>query len=356
MAEEEKKKPKIDLKARLGKKTVGSVGPSIPPPMSTGGSIPAPPFASKPAAAQQPEQPKQVAPQDIKIEMSEEVVAAQKKGRTKVILLVIGAAVVGGFLGNVIGDGQARRTRQNIAVQGAELLVSEVDTANIEIEKLGDVLTKVKRGLSNNEYPEKAIGELSELNIPFNGNNLVGKGTGLMSAEVNRLLVKFAGAAETANDQKDGLRSILSRGKKPITELLTQRDKPKFNWSVYIDPRGAHGPVAKMQPLPKPFLVNDKDTKDYDWPEEFELPIGKDKTEKLKRYQKGDPMKEAFLIPVAPSTQRLVCSVDTLTQLRREVIGLERTLKGDNSDPTNEKKGLASVGKRLMDKLKDIGH
>jgi hypothetical protein len=355
MAEEEKKKPKIDLKARLGKKTVGSVGPSIPPPMSTGGSIPAPPFASQ-AAAQQPEAPKPAPPQEIKIEMSEEVVAAQKKGRTKVILLVIGAAVVGGFLGNVIGDGRARQTRQNIALQGAELLVDEVDTANVEIEKLGDILTKVKRGLSNNEYPEKAISELSEVNIPFNGNNLVGKGTGLMGAEVNRLLVKFAGAAETANDQKDGLRSILSRGKKPITELLSQRDKPKFNWSVYIDTRGAHGPVAKMQPLPEPFLVDDKDKKDYEWPEEIELPLGKDKTEKLKRYQKGDPTKEAFLIPVEPSTQRLVCSVDTLTQIRREVVGLERTLKGDNSDPTNEKKGLASVGKNLMDKLKDIGH
>ncbi len=51
MAEEANKKPKIDLKARLGKKTISSgAGASIPPPVGMQPSIPAPPFGSRPSA------------------------------------------------------------------------------------------------------------------------------------------------------------------------------------------------------------------------------------------------------------------------------------------------------------------
>src|SRR5690606_4269697 len=117
-------KPKIDLKARLGRKTVGGGGPSIPPPMATGSSIPAPPFASRPppaaaAALSEPPRPMVVQPQAIKIEMSEEIVEAQKKGRTKVMMIAAGTALVGMLLGYVFGDGAARRTAQNNALVGA---------------------------------------------------------------------------------------------------------------------------------------------------------------------------------------------------------------------------------------------
>src|SRR5688572_29952285 len=160
-------KPKIDLKARLGRKTVGEAGPSIPPPLATGASIPAPPFSSTPPAAQRPQgqsvpgypghtgqggfgqsyppagftpstapqAPVMAAPAAIKIEMGEEVIAAQKKGRSKVMMIAAGTAVVGMIIGYAIGGGSERRTRQNIALQGAELLSEEVDKANAETEK-----------------------------------------------------------------------------------------------------------------------------------------------------------------------------------------------------------------------------
>src|SRR5690606_5574981 len=150
------------------------------------------------------------------------------------------------------------------------------------------------------------------------------------------------GNSQKANEQKDRLQRVLTGAKKPIQEILDQAEKPKFNWSVYVT-NGPHGPIASMQPLPEPFLVTsaakvkDKDGKmvDFAWPEEFEVPDG-DKKVKLKRYKKGDPVSgDPELIPVDPGSQSLVCSSDTMTLLRKEIVSLEELLMGDKSDPTN---------------------
>lgn len=353
----EQNKPKIDLKARLGRKTVGGGGgPSIPPPMATGASIPAPPFASKPppAQAQEPEQPAAAPPQAIKIEMSEEVVQAQKKGRSKILMIAVGTALVGLVLGWAIGGGMERRSRQNLALQGSEMLSDEIDEANAQVEKLADIVEDAKRSLSDGKYPNEQIKALGDVTIPFDGTYLVGKGIGLMSPDINRLLVNYAGDAEQANDQKDRLQRVLIGAREPIEKLLAQKEKPKFNWSVYVT-RGPHGPIASMQPFPEPFLVTDKEEDDYEWPDEFKIPDG-DEEVTLERYKKGDPTRsDPELIPVDPSTESLVCSSDTMTLLRKEIVGLEHVLKGDKSDPTNEKMGLLDTGRRLVDELKGIG-
>lgn len=358
-------KPKIDLKARLGRKTVGGGGPSIPPPMATGSSIPAPPFASRPppAAISEAPRPMVVQPQAIKIEMSEEIVEAQKKGRTKVMMIAAGAAVVGMILGYVFGDGAARRTAQNNALVGAEELAKEVDAANAEIEKLGKLLGDAKRDLSDGKFPEEAVRGMGDVQIPFDGTHLVGKGTQLMSVDVNRMLIDFAGNAQSANEQKDRLQRVLGNQRKALEELFAQKEKPKFQWSVFVT-NGPHGPMASMQPLPAPFFVTskdpmkDKDGKDvpFAWPDEIEVPDG-DKKLKLKRYSKGEAVSEdPQFMPVDPDSQSLVCPVDTMILLRKEVVALETLLTGDLSDPTNEKPGLVDTGKKLIDDLKSIGH
>lgn len=354
---EENKKPKIDLRARLGKKTVGAGGPSIPPPMATGASIPAPPFASKPPPAMEPERPKYVEPQAIKIEMSEEVVQAQKKGRSKIIMMAAGTAVIGALIGIALGGGMERRKRQDIALEGAKLLIDDIDKANIEINKLSEILGEAKRALGDGEFPEKAMNQLSEVNVPFDGTKLVGKGTGLMSPAINKHLIDFTAKSGQANEQKDMLQRVLTAAQPQIKELLAQQEKPKFNWSIYMT-NGAHGPMARMQPLPEPFLVTSKDKvdgKDYAWPEEIEIPDG-DKKVKLKLYKDGSPMsQDPLLIPVDPSSQGAVCPSDTMIRLRGEIVKLEDLLKGDKSDPTNEKEGLVDLGQTLIDELKGIG-
>lgn len=355
---EDKKKPKIDLRARLGKKTVGGGGPSIPPPMATGGSIPAPPFASKPPPRMESERPRIVEPQAIKIEMSEEVVQAQRKGRSKVIAIAIGTAIVGAILGVALGGGMERRKRQDIALEGAKLLSQDIDKANVEINKLAEILGGAKRALSDGEFPEKAMNELSEVSIPFDGTYLVGKGTGLMSAQINKDLIDFAGKSAEANEQKDMLQRVLTSAQPQIKELLAQTEKPKFNWSVYMI-NGPHGPMARMQPVPDPFLVTSKDKgkdgKAYAWPEELEIPDG-DKKVKLKLYKDGNPVsQDPLLVPVDPTSQSAVCPSDTMIRLRGEIVKLEDLLKGDKSDPTDEKQGLVDLGQNLIDELKGIG-
>lgn len=373
MAEEDKKKPKIDLKARLGKKTISSgAGASIPPPvgMQPGTSIPAPPFGARPAPAIAPapqldpsnpyaavaavEAPRPAPAQAIRIEMSEEIVEAQKRGRGKIIALAVATALVGGVIGYAFGGGAERGRRHETALQGAAMLVEEVDKANAEIEKLAEVLKKAKTKLSEGKYPEEEVNELGGIDIPFDGNNLAGKGTGLMGNEVNRLLVKYAGDAAAANEQKDTLKRVLSGRRKLVEELLAQKETPKVNWAVFVAD-GPHGPMAAMQRLPTPFLVkSDKGEggKPYSWPDEFELKDG-DKTVKVKRYTRGQPGSE--LIPVDPSTESAVCPSDTLMQIAREISNLETTLKGDKSDPTNEKTGLIDTGTALLERLKAIG-
>lgn len=412
----EDNKPKIDLKARLGKKTVAGVGPSIPPPIagvpstmppgpgglpggarpmpgqspgvgpaarpsgmpSPGGfpsatpqqrpapnlggpSIPAPPFGLNPSVA--PAQPALgmgmgaaapvvARPQAIRIEMGEEVLAAQKKERGKFRVLAIGTAIVGAIIGIVVGGGMERRKGHNIAIEGSQILAGEVDKANAEVEKLADVLKKAKIALGEGQFPENEVKELGGINIPFDGTYLVGKGIGLMSTDVNRLLVKFAGDSERANDQKDRLQRVLTGMRQPVMELLAEKDAPKVRWGVSVG-RGSLGPIASMTPLPEPFLVSSK-TAGYKWPGEFELKDG-DKKVKISRYEKGDPIESTPpIIPVDPGTQGLVCPSDTLIRLGRELGDLETTLRGDKSDPTNERSGLVDTGNVLREKLKTV--
>lgn len=363
---------KIDLKARLGKKTV-SAGPSIPPPVG----IPKPAGIPVPAAYSSPSQPArprvdasdpyaaipaQIAPvekpQAIKIEMSQEVVEAQKRGRTKVFVLAAITAVIGGGIGITLGQSLEKSSRQDSALLGASELTKEVDAANAEIEKLADVLKRAKTQLADNKYPDKEVSELGGINIPFDGANLAGKGIGLFKKDTVSLLVNFSSGTSDANKQKDRLVAVLGGSKKDIEGFLSQQTKPKVRWSAFVT-NGPHGPWATMQLVPTPFLVSstekDKDGKAYSWPDEFKIKDG-NRTATLKRYTSGEPGgSEPKIIPIDPSSQGSVCPDAVLVRLRSEIGKLEDTLRGDKSVPGQEEDGLLDTGRALLDKLKEIG-
>ncbi len=369
---------KIDLKARLGKKTVSSAGPSIPPPVgipkpsgipvpAAYGASPSQPArprvdASDPYAAIAADQaPMREQPQAIKIEMSQEVMEAQKRGKSKIIALAIATAVVGGALGVALGGGMERGKRQDIALTGATELAKEVDAANAEIEKLADVLKRAKAELADNKYPEKEVTELGAINIPFEGANLSGKGIGLFKRDTVTLLINFASGASDANERKERLQAVLGGSKKAIQDFLNQQTKPKVRWSAYVT-NGPMGPWATMQLVPEPFLasskekVKDKDGKEtaYSWPDKFKIKDG-GRTFDLERYTRGDPMgSEPKIIPVDPSSQGAVCPDPVLVTLRSEIGKLEDTLRGDKT-PGHEQDGLLDIGRIVLDKLKEIG-
>jgi hypothetical protein len=376
MAEE--KKPKIDLKARLGKKTVSTPGGSIPPPVGIPkpGGIPAPPFAgpartapkidaSNPySAISEDHSPARREPKAIKVEMSEEVIQAQKKGRSRILVLAGITAVVGGVIGFASGSASERSKQDKIALAAAEKLQTDVETANGEIEKLADTLKAAKEKLGNNQFPEKEISELGGINISFGALNVSqeGKGIARFKNEIVNLVLEYSTGAEEANDQKDKIQRLLNGSKKAIGDFLQQETDPKIRWSVYVQ-TGPGGPWAVMQPLPEAFLVKsakkekDKDGKEkaYAWPEVFKIKDG-DKTHELKRYTGGDATGGPKVIPVDPSTHSAVCPSDVIIKVRREIADLENTLRGVKSDiPDEEKTGLLELGQQLKDVLSRIG-
>jgi hypothetical protein len=373
----EDKKPKIDLKARLGKKTVstpaagpgGSIPPpaGIPKPSGMGSGIPAPPFQShsvapRPAApvvdpsnpygAMQPSAAPIVAQAPaIRIDMSDDVMRAQQGGRTKILVLALVTALIGAGIGFTLGGASERGKGTDAAMQGAKDLTKEIEAANVKIEELANVLKSAKEKLGKAQFPEEEVTKLGALNIPFDGTNLSGKGIGRFKSDVLNLLIQFSTAAAEANDQKEKIQSVLSRNKKGVLEFLEGQTKPVVRWSVLVSSTPL-GPVASMQPVPTPFLVESPDKKP--WPESFDLMADKKKVT-VKRYMKGEAAgQDPTFIPVDPGTQALVCPADVLFSIRRELSGMEEVLRG-NPTPGEEKTGLLESGQTLVKKLKQIG-
>ena len=161
-------KPKIDLKARLGKKSAPAAA-SVPPPAMGGAplqsgiprpqaapvprspsqmpaaqprtpsGVPVPPFQSASQAPRvdpnnpygsMPRQsaPVQARPTEIKVDM-DDVRAAQRSGRGRVMVLALVTAVVGGFVGFAFGGGAERDKGAKAAVEGAQELVKDIEAS-----------------------------------------------------------------------------------------------------------------------------------------------------------------------------------------------------------------------------------
>jgi hypothetical protein len=372
----EDKKPKIDLKSRLGKKTVSSpAAGSIPPPagipkpsigVPNPSRVPAPPFAAAPQAAaaqrvdasnpygaMQPQAaPIRIEPTSIKIEMSDEFVAAQKSGRTKVLVLCIITAGLGGALGFAGGGISERNKAAEAAVEGAGELTKKVDETTAKANELADILKSAKEKLTKATFPDDEVSKLGGINLPFSAADLSGKGIGRFNAAVISQLIDFSAIVDKVNDEKEKLGNMLTGNKKGVQDFLDQTTKPQVRWSVVLG-NGPAGPWATMQPVATPFLAKPEGDK-AKWPDDIHVPVG-DKQAVLKRYSTGNPISEdGLFIPVDPGSQAAVCPSDVLFKLRRELGDLEEVLRG-NQTPGEEKTGLLEAGQNLSKKLKQIG-
>lgn len=372
----EDKKPKIDLKSRLGKKTVSSPSAgSIPPPagipkpsigVPNPSRVPAPPFAAAPQAAaaqrvdasnpygaMEPQAaPIRIEPTSIKIEMSDEFVAAQKSGRTKVLVLCIITAGLGGALGFAGGGISERNKAAEAAVEGAGELTKKVDQTTAKANELADILKSAKEKLTKATFPDDEVSKLGGINLPFSAADLSGKGIGRFNAAVISQLIDFSAIVDKVNDEKEKLGNMLTGNKKGVQDFLDQTTKPQVRWSVVLG-NGPAGPWATMQPVATPFLAKPEGEK-AKWPDDIHVPVG-DKQAVLKRYSTGNPISEdGLFIPVDPGSQAAVCPSDVLFKLRRELGDLEEVLRG-NQTPGEEKTGLLEAGQNLSKKLKQIG-
>jgi hypothetical protein len=370
-------KPKIDLKARLGRRTGATpASASIPPPVgvnpqhSSAGpagpaSFPSAQFPStqpqpRPSsynpmgvgAIQAPPAPMQMA-SPVNIAMDEEFAAVRRGGRTKVIVLAGAAALIGGVLGFAVGGLNEKNNVAEAAVVGAKTLSAEIDAANATVTKLSSVLDSANKALKDGNYPDNEVKELAAINIPFDGTNLSGKSIGRFKPQLVTMLISYAEATSKANSQKDKIRSLLSGSRQSFEELLAQKTNPQVHWGVSIQ-QGPQGPWGAMQLLPS-FSVNGEKGKPSAWPTEFTLADADKST--AKRYTGGDPTRGADggqIIPIAPSTQTSVCPTDTIVRMRRELTDMQRILNGDET-PGNEAQGIVALGDTIKKQLNSIG-
>ena len=364
----DQKKPKIDLKARLGKKSVSSPsGPSIPPPIMGGsrpGGIPAPPFGapqnsdpySSMMSSAPPPAPK---PQAIKVEMSEEVIHEQKKQLKKGYAIAAVTAVLGAVVGFLIGGSSETSNQQKIAARDAGDLAKEVTTAADTAEQLADVVKSIKDKIASGKYPEEDAKKLGGLRIPFEGANLGLRVIGRFNKEVNRGLINFAGLSQKANDATESLQSMISGSRKALDDAFSLKDKPKIHWSAVVS-GGPSGPWATLMSIPEPFLAKSEEKvagKDYTWPDSVKVKQG-GKDVSFKRYSKGDPAGgDPQFIPVEPNSQNAVCPSIPVARIVRAVQDLEDALRGikdTTGSGGHEETGLIETGRTVSEKLKTI--
>jgi hypothetical protein len=371
-SQERMSKPKIDLKARLGRRPGATpASASIPPPVgvnppqSSGAPGHASGFpVSGGYASQQPQMRGSfdpmgsvpvvsAAPVRISgasgLEMDAEFAAVHKSGRTKVIILAAATAVVGGVLGFAVGGMNERNAVAEAAVIGAKSLSVEIDAANAAVTKLSEVVTSAAKSLKDGKYPDNEVKELGSLNIPFDGTNLSGKSIGRFKPQLLTMLVNYAESASKVNNQKDRLRGLLSYSKVGVEELLAQNTNPRVHWGVSVQ-SGPQGPWGVMQVLPTAFPAKEA------WPAAFEVQSGDQKLS-VKRYAGGDPTRGpdgAQVIPIAPSTQNAVCPTDTIVRLRRELSDIQKLVTGDDT-PGAEVTGIIQLGDTIKKQLAAIG-
>jgi hypothetical protein len=367
-------KPKIDLKARLGKKTVSTpAAASVPPPqvgmprppqqqsvpMPRPSAVPTPPAIAQQQAAQRidptnpyasmPRQSAPVAarPQEIRVDM-EEVRAAQRSGRGKVMALALITAAVGGVIGFAFGGGSERAKGADAAVLGASELLKEVESSNKQITDLAETLKSARtKLLGKGTFPQEEVTKLGAINIPLKSTSLADKSIGRFKRETLSMLIDFTAAVEEANDQKEGLQRLL--GSNTVKELVEEQKAPKVRWIGYVG-GGPGGPWISLEPLSKDKLF----PAGSGWPAELEFKSDKT-TEKVKRYASGDPTGSSPpFIPVNPQSQGGVCPSDVVGTLISQLMKMETVLRGD-STPGVDKTGLIERGQKLAEMLKKIG-
>jgi hypothetical protein len=400
---DEKKKPKIDLKARLGKTVAASgggagvpvpapmpspAGSAPPPPMDGSGSvpppapisvrpsgppgiapppgltpglspgIPLPPFG--PAPRKKKAEPKQSgAQQTIKVEVGEEVEAERKRMRKFTVIIAAATAVVGGILGFVAGGQRERGLQGQLTVDRAGLLEQDVKKANDKMVELGGLLETADEQIRNKQYPKELGGQLAALNVPFDAAYLDGKGVGGYPGTVLKLVFSYTSGVEDLNKKKESLQGLLTFAEKPVTESWEDAEKPKFKMGVAFQ-GGGEKFRAELLPIKK---ENYWDASAAKWPEEFtvlkrEFVNGEQKTteKKAELWTKGDLTggEKVKIIPADPKAVASFTGDDTAIRLRKAILDVRALLEGDKSDPTNETTGLLKDGEKLAAELNKI--
>ncbi len=380
MADE--KKPKIDLKARLGKTNVGVAVPPgppgvagvpvpVPPPPTgmPGGppsnrppSIPVPrgvgpsgipqgldPNSPIVAAMQQqeraarphvPQQPQQ--PQRIEVDETA-AIEANKKGRTigVVIGLIVGVmlAIVAYFAGSSVEQKGAR----DRAVAFAHDLSKDATTARGQLEKISQKIDEGREQLNKKTFPATLAADLRAINVDFTGRKLQGARFNGFKDTTTQDLMGFIVSVQAVNERRTLIANLLDTVQKPFADQLNA--KPQ-TLQIAVMQKTARGPFAQLATL--------KDPLTGDPPGEFVTTQGKVKT------YGGGELREAAGVPLIPGALDALCPPATagqFAQLITQLSKLSTDIKGEKENPENPvepKPGLLKQADLLIEGLNKV--
>lgn len=390
----EDKKPKIDLKARLGK-----AGGAAPPP-AAGGGIPAPvpapmatpsaaspvapvpgpapisspsagltpppgvpvgpppafkasmpaldpsnplaaavapPVSHRPAAPAAPQAP----PQPQRIEVDELTVQEARKGARKQGLLYgLVAAVVLGAIGYIAGGAITESKARARAVNDAHSLAGDVTKAREQLKTLADKVEAGRNQLRNDhKFPDALARELGAINVDFDGTKLAGvRFTGFPTSTTSGL-IEFITQVQGINDRKTALGSLLGKLQKPITEQLAAGQRTNVSYVVMLGDKepGTGNMFAILAPLTKPIEVNPQQPAAF--PAELTAtdPLSR-KNITLPKYGPGslEKPKAGVMFPVVPKSVDAACPSESAGQIAQLVSQLNRIIndiRGEKAAP-----------------------
>ena len=382
------KKVKIDLKARLGRPSKGAGSDSatpgvVPPPAGIApppgivspGGIPAPPFAAQPPKPTGPRikqgEPFQAVsaedaaprPQEIKVEIGHDVVQARKAGFLKIVVAAVLSAVLGVGIGWAVGSMKTRAGFDIQAIEGAQLLATDVEGAHTSIQKLNDVVAAATKTLfKDKKFPENFAKELSGIEIAFSGANLAGKNTNRLKPAVLRMLFDFARDAQELDNRRDALRRLFDARKDQIVELLEQGKNPQISYSLFVGKDKNSNPVGTFVKVAKPYRFDEKS-----WPDKIGLNTGNEVIE-AERYKSGEPFTKlprregekptVYAIPIEPDGLSKAFPPQLSQRIEEEIKAISSLITGTTPGtvrPDDEKAGLLKIAEDLVRELKAIG-
>lgn len=411
MADE--KKPKIDLKARLGKGAAGAATPPPPvagipaPAMANNGPAPAvaapvpaaakssggggglpvppgipvgPPPNFKPAglsldpsnplaAAVNPQPSARPAPapppQPQRIEIDEMGVQVARKGARKQGF-VAGAvlAVVLGIVGYIAGDAQQTNKGRQKSVGDAKSLAGDVAKSKDQLKTIADKVEAGRNSLmKERKFPESLAKELNNINVDFDGTKLAGVRFSGFPQDTTSGLIEYITAVQSLNDRKQAVGTLLTKLQKPITEQMAAGQKPPpVRYVVLVggpkDPSG--NPFALLAPLTKPIeLAN---------PGQIQLPTEFTATNPITnanvtapKYATGNLDKPAGIY-VVPKSVEAACPSETtgqMAQLGSQLSRLIHDIRGEQAAAggdviTETKAGLIERADKLVVNLNKV--
>jgi hypothetical protein len=286
---------------------------------------------------------------------------AEKQGRNRrrmrrrAFAFGLAAAGVGALLGLGFGTLSERHKVALLALNGAGQLRAELAQVDQEVAKISEALGSALTALDAGRFPSAEASALRELEIPFDGSSLAGRGIGRFKPAALSLLFDYTALVAQAKAQQARLVGLITVSRASVEQAFAQKVTPEFKWAVFLQ-NESRGPVANLQRLPQPFPMNPAEAQPQLWPTEFQMNDAHGRVT-LQRYLGGDPLiagQSVQLIPVVPETQASVCPNDSALLLRREINQMQALLSGDPT-PGHEVPSLSDRGKALASELSKIG-